>query len=224
MSRRTPAGIQVAKILAGEKHAPLVYFVLMGSQQVKVGTSTNLRKRITSFYRSLDDVVLTVPGGEGEERILHEHFADCRVDLGGRPELFWIRGPVLVFLNQNAPGWQSKSKTREYSIDECEEQINQVVYHGAPVSKLADATRYIAWQNLEHARDWAADAASCRDSVLNGSWWYEEAFSVVTFDTKRMIRHLWRRDERERLALQWRARRRWAAVHAAMTAAIAETE
>ena len=50
MTASNPAGIQVAKILAGEKHAPLVYFVLMGGQQVKVGTSTNLRKRIASFY------------------------------------------------------------------------------------------------------------------------------------------------------------------------------
>jgi hypothetical protein len=93
VAARRPAGIQVAKIFAGEKHAPLVYFALMGVQQVKVGTSTNLRRRMASFYRSLEeDVVLAVPGDEREESAFHEKFAS-RVDLDGRPELFWVRGP-----------------------------------------------------------------------------------------------------------------------------------
>ena len=67
MAARRPAGIQVAKIFAGEKHAPLVYFALMGVQQVNAGTSTNLRRRMASFYRSLEDVVLAFPGDEREE-------------------------------------------------------------------------------------------------------------------------------------------------------------
>jgi hypothetical protein len=33
-----------------------------------------------------------VPGGEREESAFHEKFAS-RVDLDGRPELFWVRGP-----------------------------------------------------------------------------------------------------------------------------------
>lgn len=52
----------MARIFAGEKHAPLVYLALMGVQQVKVGTSTNLGKRLAGFHRSLEDVVLAVPG------------------------------------------------------------------------------------------------------------------------------------------------------------------
>ena len=59
---------------------------------MKVGTSANLRRRTGSFYRSLEDVVLAVAGDEREESVLHEKFAS-RVDLDGRPELFWVRGP-----------------------------------------------------------------------------------------------------------------------------------
>jgi hypothetical protein len=51
---------------------------------VKVGTSTNLRRRMGSFYRSLEDVVLAVAGDEREESAFHEKFAS-RVDLDGRP-------------------------------------------------------------------------------------------------------------------------------------------
>jgi hypothetical protein len=221
---RRPAGIQVAKVLAGEKHAPLVYFALMGTQQVKVGTSTNLRNRMKGFYRSLEDVVLAVPGDEREEAAFHEKFASCRVDLSGRPELFWIRGPVLAFLNQNAPGWRSKGRTSELSIGDCENRIRQIVYHGAPATKLAETARYLAWQDLDHARLWAEGAAAHRDGAMNGGWWYETAFNISTFESKRYIRRLWRRDEREQLAEQRGYRRRWAAVYSAMTAAIAEAE
>ena len=54
----------MGKIFAGKKHASLVYLALMGVQQVKFDTSTNLRRRMGSFYRSLEDVVLAVPDDE----------------------------------------------------------------------------------------------------------------------------------------------------------------
>jgi len=66
-----------------------------GSMMVKAGTSTNLRRRMGSFYRSLEGVVLAVPGNEREESAFHEKFAG-RMDLDGRPELFWVRGPRNV--------------------------------------------------------------------------------------------------------------------------------
>jgi hypothetical protein len=62
------------------------------SMMVKAGTSTNLRRQMGSFYRSLEDVVLAVPGDVRGESAFHEKFAG-RMDLDGRPELFWVRGP-----------------------------------------------------------------------------------------------------------------------------------
>ena len=38
-------GIELGRLLRGEHHGPVVYFARVSSDRVKIGTTTNLRKR-----------------------------------------------------------------------------------------------------------------------------------------------------------------------------------
>ena len=92
-------GVELSRILAGRAHAPVVYFARMGGGNVKIGTSTNLKGRMQSFYLSLEDVVLVVPGGAGVEDAYHERFASSQIKGDGRRELFRLDGELLGFLS-----------------------------------------------------------------------------------------------------------------------------
>lgn len=89
--------IELSRILSGQSHAPVVYFARMGDN-VKIGTTTNLKNRMQSFYLSLGDVLAVVPGGEDVEDAFHQQFAASRVEGDGRRELFRIDGRLRRFL------------------------------------------------------------------------------------------------------------------------------
>ncbi|HXF03438.1 MAG TPA: GIY-YIG nuclease family protein [Arthrobacter sp.] len=63
----------------GGSHGPVVYFADTGAR-IKIGTSTNLRKRIRSLSLQEKDVVLLLQGGLMLERALHDTFAKERID------------------------------------------------------------------------------------------------------------------------------------------------
>lgn len=68
--------------------AQVVYFLRRGDL-LKIGTTSNLARRVQSFQHALDDVVATIPGDERLERIWHLRFAHLRDrDAAGRE---WFR-------------------------------------------------------------------------------------------------------------------------------------
>jgi hypothetical protein len=98
MSKQTgPASVELYRLLAGEQHAPVVYFARIGDN-VKIGTTTNLKSRMRSFYLSLDDVLAIVPGGEDVEDTYHERFAWSRIRDDDRRELFRLDAQLSAFL------------------------------------------------------------------------------------------------------------------------------
>lgn len=87
--------IELARVLAGKSHAPLVYFLRIGDR-VKIGTSTNLAVRVNSLSVSLTDVTHVVPGGVETERALHARWEKYRVHENR--EWFHVRGSLAAFL------------------------------------------------------------------------------------------------------------------------------
>lgn len=109
---RQEAGvIELARILAGESHAPVVYFARMGDN-VKIGTSTNLKARMQSFYLSLGDVLLIIPGAEDVEDAFHQRFAASRIEGDGRRELFRIDARLRHFLGLQRSATGDRKRTR----------------------------------------------------------------------------------------------------------------
>jgi hypothetical protein len=101
----TTPGIQFGRIIAGELHAPVVYFIAMtygGRPAVKIGTSTRLKTRIrsVSYAAELTDVLLLVPGGEDVETALHDRFREYQIPPFA--ELFWLEGRLRDFVAQPA--------------------------------------------------------------------------------------------------------------------------
>lgn len=93
-----PAGpvgdpIDAAAIL-GRQHAPVVYFITNGSR-VKIGTTQNLRKRVSTLCLRVDDIALVLHGGQDYERSLHERFAEHRA---GDTEWFELAGDLAAFV------------------------------------------------------------------------------------------------------------------------------
>lgn len=95
-------GVELGRILAGKTHAPVVYFARVGDN-VKIGTTTNLKGRMQSLYLSLEDVLVVVPGGKDVEAAYHKQFAEIRVQGPGRRELFRRGGQLQRFLD---PPWR----------------------------------------------------------------------------------------------------------------------
>ncbi|WP_396921658.1 hypothetical protein [Mycolicibacterium sp.] len=58
-------------------HDPIVYYLKFGDR-VKIGTSTNLRKRLLDIPH--DEVLAVEPGGSAMERCRHLQFANSRVN------------------------------------------------------------------------------------------------------------------------------------------------
>jgi hypothetical protein len=76
------------------KHSPVVYFIQNGDR-VKIGTTTNLRSRISALSLRPTDIVLLVNGGRPFEQALHKRFASVRV---GNTEWFANSGPVAEYI------------------------------------------------------------------------------------------------------------------------------
>ncbi|KUJ65413.1 GIY-YIG nuclease family protein [Streptosporangium amethystogenes] len=77
-------------------HAPVVYFLRNGTR-VKIGTSQNLRRRVTSLSLRRDDVIRVEHGTQHYERSLHRRFADLRA---GDTEWFELRGALAEYLGE----------------------------------------------------------------------------------------------------------------------------
>jgi Meiotically Up-regulated Gene 113 (MUG113) protein len=80
----------VEALLAAKRHAPVAYFIRNGNR-VKIGTTQNLRGRVSQLSLRIDDLVRVEHGGVNYERSLHERFAEHRI---GNTEWFHLRGDV----------------------------------------------------------------------------------------------------------------------------------
>ena len=80
-------------------HEPVVYFIRNGSR-VKIGWTTNLRKRLESLSLPPSAVELLIPGGPAEEDMLHRRFRRTRV---GRSEWFERCEAIDAYIAQNQP-------------------------------------------------------------------------------------------------------------------------
>ncbi|MFF8786959.1 GIY-YIG nuclease family protein [Streptomyces sp. NPDC015125] len=92
------AGIELANVLSGAPHRPVVYFVHCGDR-VKIGTTRNLKRRMADLSLALEWVVLVTPGGKEVETEYHHAFAAQRIRADR--EWFWCKGKLHRFL---APG------------------------------------------------------------------------------------------------------------------------
>lgn len=81
------------------KHDPLVYFICNGNR-IKIGTTTEIRRRIRTLALRPEHVLLLLPGTQTLERALHKRFADLR---DGNTEWFQHAGALTQYITeQNA--------------------------------------------------------------------------------------------------------------------------
>lgn len=80
--------------IPARKHAPLVYFIRNGNR-LKIGTSTDLKRRVRTLALRAENVVLLLDGGQSLERDLHKQFADLRV---GNTEWFAYDGALITYI------------------------------------------------------------------------------------------------------------------------------
>lgn len=89
------------------KHDPLVYFIRNGNR-LKIGTTTELKRRIRTLSLRAENVVLLIPGGQPHERALHAQFADLRI---GNSEWFAYEGALPEFVtSQNRLARKEEAK------------------------------------------------------------------------------------------------------------------
>lgn len=77
------------------KHAPLVYFIRNGNR-IKIGTTTELKRRIRTLALRPENVALLVDGDRRLEREYHKQFADLRV---GRTEWFAYEAALADYVH-----------------------------------------------------------------------------------------------------------------------------
>lgn len=77
------------------KHTPLVYFIRNGNR-MKIGTTTDLKRRIRTLALRPENVTLLVEGDQRRERAYHKQFADLRI---GRTEWFAYEGPLTDYVH-----------------------------------------------------------------------------------------------------------------------------
>lgn len=93
--------------IPARKHAPLVYFIRNGNR-VKIGTSTEVKRRIRTLALRAENVVLLLNGGQALERSLHKQFADLRI---GNTEWFAYDGALIDFIaDQNRLARKEQAK------------------------------------------------------------------------------------------------------------------
>lgn len=80
--------------IPSRKHAPLVYFIRNGNR-VKIGTSTDVKRRIRTLALRPENVVLLLNGDKLLERDLHKQFADLRI---GNTEWFAHEGALIDYI------------------------------------------------------------------------------------------------------------------------------
>ncbi|QTU57362.1 GIY-YIG nuclease family protein [Streptomyces scabiei] len=80
--------------IPSRKHAPLVYFIRNGNR-VKIGTSTDVKRRIRTLALRPENVALLLNGDKLLERDLHKQFADLRI---GNTEWFAHEGALIDYI------------------------------------------------------------------------------------------------------------------------------
>ncbi|HEY6114863.1 MAG TPA: GIY-YIG nuclease family protein [Candidatus Dormibacteraeota bacterium] len=78
------------------KHAPLVYFIRNGNR-MKIGTTTELKRRIRTLALRQENVALLVNGDQRREREFHKQFAEHRI---GRTEWFAYEGTLADYVHE----------------------------------------------------------------------------------------------------------------------------
>lgn len=89
------------------KHAPLVYFIRNGNR-IKIGTSTELKRRIRTLALRAENVALLLKGDRRLEHQLHKQFADLRI---GNTEWFAYESPLTDYIaDQNRHARKEQAK------------------------------------------------------------------------------------------------------------------
>ncbi|MFE1949905.1 GIY-YIG nuclease family protein [Streptomyces sp. NPDC059524] len=89
------------------KHDPLVYFIRNGNR-VKIGTTTELKRRIRTLALRPENVALLLDGSRPLEKTLHDRFADYRI---GDTEWFASEGNLTDFIaDQNRLARKEEAK------------------------------------------------------------------------------------------------------------------
>ncbi len=70
--------LQLLKVAYRREGGPVVYYVSM-PPHIKIGTTTNFRRRMREFYTQRDDVLAVEPGGRPLEASRHQQFAAFRI-------------------------------------------------------------------------------------------------------------------------------------------------
>jgi hypothetical protein len=90
------------------KHAPLVYFIRNGNR-MKIGTTTDLKRRIRTLALRPENVALLVDGDQRREREYHKQFADLRV---GNTEWFAYEGALAAYVDNQTAHLSRKDQTK----------------------------------------------------------------------------------------------------------------
>lgn len=119
-------------------HAPIVYFIKNGNR-IKIGTSTNLRKRVAALALSTRSIALVLHGGVTYERELHARFAAYRTP---GTEWFDYARPLANFVASGG----SATETPEESATEAAPKRSESAAEGA-----TEAPREPAAERFESA-------------------------------------------------------------------------
>lgn len=92
--------------IPARKHAPLIYFLRNGNR-IKIGTTTDLKRRIRNLALRPEHVVLLEPGGRDKEREFHNRFAKYR---DGNTEWFRHTGDLGAYLRERVAAVRSQQK------------------------------------------------------------------------------------------------------------------
>lgn len=93
---RREADVRRARARVVERAEGVVYYIRVGDQ-VKIGTTTNLRERMIALRVDGSDLLATEPGGYDVERRRHHEFADERY---GRRENFALSDRLAAHIER----------------------------------------------------------------------------------------------------------------------------
>ncbi|MFF0127336.1 GIY-YIG nuclease family protein [Streptomyces mirabilis] len=161
--------IEYSRVPTG-RHTPVVYFLRNGDR-VKIGTSTNLRGRVSTLSLRPQNLVLVVEGDQATERAFHDRFMQQRV---GFTEWFYLAGDLARWL-RSAPAdlpavpWSPQPVADEGDGVPEDDDLNGPGVVMPPVGELTAAP--FRWEDVDDP-----DAASKMTAVLPS----EQPRQVVT--------------------------------------------
>lgn len=94
--------------IPAKKHSPLVYFIRNGNR-IKIGTTTELKRRIRTLALRSENVALLLSGDVRLERDLHRKFAALRV---GNTEWFAYEGALADYVRTETDRIARKDQTK----------------------------------------------------------------------------------------------------------------